>query len=62
MEIQSSLSEIFLSPRGGILSHEEYINHYTKGKVKFNDKFNDSYLEERAINAFDNFDKKIEQL
>ena len=57
MEIQSSLSENFLSPRGGILSHEEYINHYKKGKVKFNDKYNESYLAERAINTFDNFDK-----
>ena len=46
MEIQSSLSEIFLSPRGGILSHEEYINHYTKRKVNFNDKYNERYLAE----------------
>ena len=46
MEIQNSLSEIFLSPRGGILSHEEYINHYTKGKVKFNDKYNERYWAE----------------
>ena len=57
MEIQSSLSENFLSPRGGILSHEEYINHYKKGKVKFNDKYNESFLAERAINTFDNFNK-----
>ena len=46
MEIQSSLSEIFLSPRGGILSHEEYINHYMKGKVKFNDKYNERHWTE----------------